>query len=188
MRWIEWYHLFHCISTGSADVSKNVLKIAHLKSYRRTPSSTLRTSFKSVVRPIWCAESNGTIYLAVSQLVLWTWAKTFPKSHILKSHPWTPSSTVRTSFKRVSRPIWCAESIGTIHFTVSLPVLPSFPKTFQKSQILNHHPQTPWTTVRTSFKRYLDLFDALNWMVPSTLLYLHWFSRCKQKRSQYRKF
>ena len=163
-------------------------KLHILKSHQQTHSSTVRTFFKSIVKPIWCAEWNGAIDFTVSQLVLGTRAKTFRKSHILKSHPWTPSSTVRTSFKRVSRPIWCAESIGTIHFTVSLPVLPSFPKTFQKSQILNHHPQTPWTTVRTSFKRYIDLFDALNWMIPSTLLYLHWFSRCKQKRSQYRKF
>ena len=119
-------------------------KLHILKSHQQTHSSTVRTFFKSIVKPIWCAEWNGAIDFTVSQLVLGTWAKTFPKSHILKPHSQTPSSTVRTSFKSVVRPIWCAESNGTIYLAVSRLVLWTWAKTFPKSHILKSHPWTPY--------------------------------------------
>ena len=43
--------------------------------------------------------------VAMQALVLEIWWETYPILPFLNIHPQTPSSTVRTSFKRVDRPI-----------------------------------------------------------------------------------
>ena len=49
-----------------------------LKSSDEEPQTTIRTSSKNENRPIWCAESNGTIHFPVSLLVPKAEAKTSP--------------------------------------------------------------------------------------------------------------
>src|SRR5437762_13226909 len=75
-----------------------------------TPSSTVRTSFKWVDGPIRCAESDGDVRFDVHALVMEIWRKTCPILSFLDIHPWTPSSTVRRSFKWVDGTMFSAES------------------------------------------------------------------------------
>ena len=121
--------------------------------HAQTTSSTLRTSFNRVNGPIRCAELDGVVRLAVRALVLQIWWKTCPILPFLNIHPQTPSSTVRTSFRRVYGANRCAESNGDVRLAMQALVLEIWWETCPILPFLNIHPQTHSSTVRTSFKR-----------------------------------
>src|SRR5436309_3067043 len=123
-----------------------------LNLHPQTPSSTVRTSFKWVDGPIRCAESDGNVHFGVHASVMEIWRITCPILPFFNLHPLTPSSTVRTSFKWVDGPIRCAESDGNVRFDVHALVMEIWQKTCPILPFLNIHPQTPSSTVRTSFK------------------------------------
>src|SRR5205814_1780066 len=124
-----------------------------LNLHPQTPSSTVRTSFKWVDGPIRCAESDCNVRFDVHASVMEICKKTCPILPFFNIHPLTPSSTVRTSFKLVDRPFLCAESDGNLRFVVLFPTRRSSHITCPIFPFLNLHPQTPSSTVRTSFKR-----------------------------------
>src|SRR5207248_4313332 len=86
-------------------------------------SSTVRTSLKSGVGPIQCAESDGDARLATWALVIPELLKTFKIPQFINLHAKTASSTVSTSFNRVYGPIRCAESNGVVRLAVRALVL-----------------------------------------------------------------
>src|SRR6266480_4059709 len=103
--------------------------------------------------PIRCAESDGGVRLDVYALLTEIWPKMCPRSRFLNIHPRTPSSTVKTSMERVDTPIRCAESDGGLHLDVHALLTEIWPKTCPRSRLLNIHPRTPSSTVRTSVER-----------------------------------
>ena len=56
----------------------------------QTPWSTVRTPLGRVDGPIWCAESDGVVRLAIRVVCEEIWLKTCPISRFLNIHPRTP--------------------------------------------------------------------------------------------------
>ena len=101
-----------------------------------------------------------------------------PRFCIFNLHLETLWSTIRMSLERVDKPIWRAESAGLVHFHISPPVPKTEAKTFPKSQLLNLHLQTTWSTVRISVERVNipiwcaefngTIYITVSLMVPNT--------------------
>src|SRR5216117_1266770 len=100
-----------------------------LNLHPQTASTTVRTSLKSGVGPIQCAESDGDARLSTRALVLPQLLKTFKIPQFINLHAKTASSTVSTSFNRVYGPIRCAESNGVVRLAVLALVLEIWWKT-----------------------------------------------------------
>ena len=89
-------------------------------------STTIRTPWRVVFRPLWYAESSRAIHVATGPLVVAPLAKTSPKFPTFKIAPKPlqllinqASTTLRTPWRVVSRPNWCAESSHGIHFSLT---------------------------------------------------------------------
>jgi hypothetical protein len=79
--------------------------------------------FRVVYRPLWRAESRCDLHLSIAPLVVALQRKstaTFedPEYFCPPTPPplWT---IIRTSWKVVSGPLWCAESVCTTHLSIA---------------------------------------------------------------------
>src|SRR5436190_8574606 len=109
MRRIRWCHPFRRGSPSSTDIKEIGSDFPDFRFFFKSgdacPLTLVKTSCKRVVGPILCAESDGAVRLSIYPLGVAPYSKTCPISHFLNQLPQTPSSTVRTSIKRVARPI-----------------------------------------------------------------------------------
>ena len=113
-------------------------------------STTIRTAFKIVSGSFWPAKSNRIIHLSIAPPVVASLAKT---SRFSKFHPdyfTTSLPTIRESVKKVSRPIWCAESNSTIYFIIGLLVVAMLAKHLQFSDFQNSGPTSSSTCLPSS--------------------------------------
>ena len=65
MHWIEFCHLFSHSTTDCKDIIEIEYECADFKSSDKVSPTTIKTSFKSVDKPLWCIESNGFILTVI---------------------------------------------------------------------------------------------------------------------------
>ena len=167
----------------------------------KLPSTTIRSPSMVISGPFWPAESSRNIHLSVALLVVARLARTSPKSegkkfrpkflHHLVKHQ---QPAIRTVWRVGFRPIWCAESACTIHFTIALLVVELQVETSPISENEKFRPallhllcHSPPLTLEFCGRVFLDLSDAPNRSAVSVFPSLLWLWSQKQNRPKFRR-
>ena len=148
MRWIEPWFPFPHRSTGSCYAATNIPDFPIFKTLPKPfhppvnqVSTTIRTLWKGISKPIWCAESSCSLRLSIASLVVELQAKTLSisDSQNVGTTVWFPmlqsATRIKTPLKGVSGPIRQVESSHSLHFAITPLVVELQPKTSQIPQV-----------------------------------------------------